>query len=409
MFQRLGGAAYRKDLINTIKLCEALGNPQNSFKSIHVAGTNGKGSTSHMLASVLQSAGYKTGLYTSPHLKSFTERIRINGEEVREQFVVDFVNTINPLITELNPSFFEITVAMAFQYFEKEKVDIAVIEVGMGGRLDSTNVITPELSVITNIGYDHAEFLGDTLELIAKEKAGIIKKNIPVVISERQLGIEKVFESFAREANSTLYFGDHYKAIQSNHSYSLYRGNEFLFEDVKIPLLGNYQTKNIPGVMMALEILSAKGFTINSNNILHGLENVIAQTNLKGRWQILAEKPLMICDTGHNEDGIKMVVEQLRKTPHKKLYVVMGVVKDKAIEAILKLWPKEAAYYFCEATIPRALDANILHEKAKAIGLKGEVVKDVNAAIAKAKASANSEDLIFIGGSTFVVAEIENL
>ncbi len=409
MFQRLGGAAYRKDLTNTIKLCEALGNPQNSFKSIHVAGTNGKGSTSHMLASVLQSAGYKTGLYTSPHLKSFTERIRIDGEEIREQFVVDFVNAINPLITELNPSFFEITVAMAFQYFAKEKVDVAVIEVGMGGRLDSTNVITPELSVITNIGYDHAEFLGDTLELIAKEKAGIIKKNIPVVVSERQAGIEEVFETVAMETNTKLRFGDHFKAIRSNNSYNLFRGNELLFEDVKIPLLGNYQTRNIPGVMMALEILSANSFTINSHHIRHGLENVIAQTNLKGRWQILAEKPLMICDTGHNEDGIKMVVGQLAKTPHKKLYVVMGVVKDKAIESILKLWPKEATYYFCEANIPRALDANILHEKAQAIGLKGEVIKDVNAAIAKAKAAADVDDLIFIGGSTFVVADIGNL
>lgn len=409
MFQRLGGAAYRKDLTNTIKLCAALHNPQNRFKTIHVAGTNGKGSTSHMLASVLQSAGYKTGLYTSPHLKSFTERIRINGEEIREQYVVDFVNQIDPLIKELNPSFFEITVAMAFQYFANEKVDIAVIEVGMGGRLDSTNIITPEISVITNIGRDHAEFLGDTLELIANEKAGIIKSQVPVVISERQHGIQDVFERVAKQKDSLLYYGDRFKASKLKSGYDLYQEGDLLFKNLQIPLLGDYQTKNIPGVLMALDILKKSEFHISEEAIQHGLENVIAQTRLKGRWQILGENPLIICDTGHNEDGIKQVVEQLKHTAYKNLHVVMGVVKDKAIEPILKLWPIEATYYFCEAKIPRALDANILYEKAKAIGLKGEAIKDVNAAIEKAKASADADDLIFIGGSTFVVADIENL
>lgn len=409
MFQRMGGAAYRKDLTNTIKLCAALNNPQNSFKTIHVAGTNGKGSTCHMLASVLQSAGYKTGLYTSPHLKSFTERIRINGEEIHEQFVVDFVNELEPLIQELKPSFFEITVAMAFQYFAHEHVDIAVIEVGMGGRLDSTNVINPEVSVITSIGVDHAEFLGATLELIAKEKAGIIKKNTPVVISERQVGIESVFKNMATEMNSRLCFGDQYQAIQFDSRYTLYRENEVLFENVKIPLLGNYQTKNIPGVLMTLEILAEKGFTIDPVHIRHGLEKVLEQTRLKGRWQVLSENPLTICDTGHNEDGIKMVVDQLSKIRYKNLHVVMGTVNDKDIDSILKLWPKDATYYFCEAKIPRALDANILFEKAKKIGLTGMAIKDVNAAIARANAAAGPNDLIFIGGSTFVVADIDNL
>jgi dihydrofolate synthase/folylpolyglutamate synthase len=270
-------------------------------------------------------------------------------------------------------------------------------------------VITPELSVITNIGYDHAEFLGDTLELIAKEKAGIIKRNIPVVISERQNGLEKVFTGVAKELNCTLHFGDTFKADRSEDAYNLYQDNKLLFEDVKIPLLGNYQIRNIPGVMMALKILEANNFNIEPNHIRHGLENVITQTQLKGRWQILSESPMMICDTGHNEDGIRMVVEQLKNIPHQNLHVVRGVVKDKAIESILKLWPTDASYYFCEAKIPRALDANILYEKAQAIGLKGEVVKDVNAAIAKARATADKNDVIFIGGSTFVVADIENL
>ncbi len=409
MFQRLGGAAYRKDLTNTIKLCAALNNPQNSFKTIHVAGTNGKGSTSHMLASVLQSAGYKTGLYTSPHLKSFTERIRINGEEIHEQFVVNFVNQLEPLIQELKPSFFEITVAMAFQYFANEQVDVAVIEVGMGGRLDSTNVITPEVSVITNIGYDHAEFLGDTLELIAIEKAGIIKSSVPVVISERQESLLPVFEKIVQEKNSPLYFGDVYKATRKNNRYTVYHETDIFLDAIDIPLLGNYQLKNIPGVLMVLDALRNHGFEISKNQIRHGLENVIAQTRLKGRWQILSENPWVICDTGHNMEGIQIVVDQLIAMPHQQLHVVMGVVKDKDIDSILKLWPAEAKYYFCEAEIPRALSADILCEKAAAVGLKGIVVKDVKEALAAARANAQPEDLIFIGGSTFVVAEIENL
>ena len=362
-----------------------------------------------MLASVLQSAGYKTGLYTSPHLKSFTERIRINGKEIDEQFVIDFVNQINPQIQELKPSFFEITVAMAFQYFASEQVDIAVIEVGMGGRLDSTNVITPEVSLITNIGYDHAEFLGDTLELIAKEKAGIIKPGVPVIVSERQPALESVFNTIANEKGSPLFFGDVYRAAPGEGGYCIHRREEITFDSIPIPLTGHYQTKNIPGVLMTLEVLINKGFSISRDQLRQGLENVITQTNLKGRWQILKENPLVICDTGHNEDGIRSVVDQLAKTPHQTLHVVMGVVRDKAIDSILRLWPADAKYYFCEANIPRALEATVLQEKARMQGLAGMVIKDVNEALDFACKQADPEDLVFIGGSTFVVAEIENL
>jgi dihydrofolate synthase / folylpolyglutamate synthase len=410
MFQRIGAAAYKPDLTNTIKLCEALENPQNKFKSIHVAGTNGKGSSSHMLASILQEAKFKTGLYTSPHLKSFTERIRINGDEVSETFVIEFVNRIRPLINELKPSFFEITVAMAFDYFAQQKVDIAVIEVGLGGRLDSTNVITPEISLITNIGWDHKELLGDTLEKIALEKAGIIKPGIPVVISERQDVIDDVFLAKAKEQNAAIYFAsDQFDASLINDKYQLFKDGNVVIRDVKFPLKGAYQSNNVRGVVNVIELLRKNRFRITDAMVKRGLQNVVRNTHLKGRWQLLKKRPLMICDTGHNIDGIEYVVHQLKSISYRKLHFVFGVVKDKAIDDILKILPAQATYYFCQAKLPRALDANELAKKASEFGLQGLVIPDVNEAKKTALKNASDDDLIFIGGSTFVVAEINEL
>jgi dihydrofolate synthase / folylpolyglutamate synthase len=410
MFQRIGAVAYKKDLTNTLALCQALGNPHLKFKSVHVAGTNGKGSTSHMLASVLQSSGYTTGLYTSPHLKNFTERIKVNGAEISQEFVVDFVNRIKPEIERIKPSFFEITVAMAFDYFSKCKVDIAVIEVGLGGRLDSTNVIIPEVSVITNIGFDHKDLLGDTLEKIAFEKAGIIKSGVPVVISQRQPEIEHVFKIKASEVNAELYFAsDEYNAALSIHGVEIARNNTPYISNLQLPLKGNYQTKNLPGVLRACDQLNTKGFTISKESLVKGLEQTVAQTGLKGRWQQLSTNPLIICDTGHNVDGIKQIVAQLKQQSFNTLHIVLGMVKDKDQLEVLALLPTHASYYFCQAKIPRALDATVLSELAHGCGLKGVVIADVNEAIQAAKRAAKQDDLIFIGGSTFVVAEIEAL
>ena len=414
MFQRVGAVALKNDLSNTVELCEALDNPQTKFKSIHIAGTNGKGSTSHMLASVLQSAGYKTGLYTSPHLKSFTERIRINGKEISKHFVVDFVNRIQPVIERVKPSFFEITVAMAFDYFVREQIDVAVIEVGLGGRLDSTNVITPELSLITNIGWDHTDLLGDTLEKIAAEKAGIIKKNVPVVVSEQQPGVEDVFRNKAAAETAPLYFASDEYTVQLRDD-----GQTILFDVLKkgqpyqtsiaLPLQGIYQQKNLAGVFRAIDILKDQGWTISNEQVLDGLMKVTLQTGLKGRWQKLGTNPLIVCDTGHNLDGVTQVVEQLKRLSYRQLFMIIGMVKDKDISGVLQLLPKNANYYFCQAAIPRALDANTLAAQARAQGLKGEVTPDVNEAMEQARAKASAEDVIFIGGSTFVVAEIDGL
>lgn len=410
MFQRVGAVAFKKDLTNTLALCAALDNPQHKFKTIHVGGTNGKGSTSHMLASVLQSAGYKTGLYTSPHLKSFTERIRINGCEVSQEFVVDFVNRMQPQIDKIRPSFFEITVVMAFDYFAQQRVDVAVIEVGLGGRLDSTNVITPELCVITNIGFDHMDLLGDTLEKIAGEKAGIIKKNVPVVISERQEEVSGVFSNKAGAENAPIIFANRTVKFLSSGRIrtvsSTYKGVPIEFS---FPLSGDYQEKNIRGVLTALEVLDRGTFKMDSEQVRHGLEQVINQTGLKGRWQILQDNPLVICDTGHNEEGIRAIVKQLSTYTYNNLYVVLGMVKDKDHNHVLELLPKEAHYLFCQANIPRALEARVLAEKARAFGLTGEVVPNVNQALNRALQKATPLDLVFIGGSTFVVAELENL
>jgi dihydrofolate synthase / folylpolyglutamate synthase len=410
MFQRIGAAAYKADLSNTIRLCDALGNPQDKFKSIHVAGTNGKGSSSHMLASIFQEAKYKTGLYTSPHLKSFTERIRINGVEVSETFIIEFVNRIQPLIDELKPSFFEITVAMAFEYFAQEKVDIAVIEVGLGGRLDSTNVITPEVSLITNIGWDHQDLLGNTLEKIAVEKAGIIKQGVPVVVSERQDGIDDVFLAKAKEQNAAIYFAsDQFDASLIDDKHQLFKDGNIAIRDVKFPLKGAYQSNNVRGVLNVVEVLRKKKFKITDAAVKRGLQNVVRNTHLKGRWQILKKRPLMICDTGHNIDGIEYVVHQLKAIPHKQLHIVFGVNKDKSIDEILKVLPLKARYYFCQAKLPRALDASALAKKAEEFGLQGHVIPDVNEAKKSALKNASDDDLIFIGGSTFVVAEINEL
>ncbi len=414
MFQRIGSSAYKPDLANTLRLCEAVGNPQTKFKSIHVAGTNGKGSTSHMLASVFQSAGYRTGLYTSPHLKDFTERIKINGIPVSPDYIIDFVNRMENTIEAIEPSFFETTVAMAFEYFVKEKVDIAIIEVGLGGRLDSTNVITPELSVITNIGWDHKDILGDTLEKIAFEKAGIIKKNIPVVISEKQSGIDKVFEDKAFAEHAPLYFAvDDYHVERYEEDGDVLlrvsKNNELIFEGLKLPLQGFYQQKNVAGVLKAIELMQVQGWSISIKALQRGLTLVAKQTGLKGRWQKLDDRPLVICDTGHNQDGITEIVKQIRAQKYDNLHMIIGMVKDKDISEILKLLPTEAKYYFCEAKIPRALDAALLKEQAASLGLVGVDIKDVNEAIKEARKNATVNDMIFIGGSTFVVAEIENL
>lgn len=409
MYQRVGNAAFRKDLTNTIRLCEFLNLPQHQFKSIHVAGTNGKGSSSHMMASVLQHAGYKTGLYTSPHLKDFSERIKINGETIDQNFVVRFVNKIKPVIDEIQPSFFEITVAMAFDYFAYHQVDIAVIEVGMGGRLDSTNVILPEVSLITNISMDHSQWLGETLPEIAAEKAGIIKDHIPVVISEKQEDIKDVFIKKASEHASALRFAsdDIQLAKEGEGFNALTQTGEIL--KLNPDLNGVYQKNNLAGVIRVLEILRTRSFLIPSEAIVDGIEAVSQTTGLKGRWQVLQTSPRVICDIGHNEAGVSLVVDQLSKESYNNLFIIWGMVEDKEVSKILKLLPNEASYTFCQASIPRAMPADTLLEEAAQCGLQGQVIADVNEALKSVIADASPTDLIFVGGSTFVVAELQGL
>lgn len=419
MFQRVGAPAFRKDLKSTIALCRHLGNPEKQFKSIHVAGTNGKGSSSHALAAIFQSAGYKTGLYTSPHLKSFTERIRINGQPISEELVVDFVAEQKDFLDELKPSFFEMTVGMAFWYFAEQKVDIAIVEVGMGGNFDSTNVIDPELSLITNIGFDHVQFLGDTLPLIAGEKAGIIKKNIPVVISETHPETKPVFVEKALEMDAVITFADElWRATKVSElaGKSDYRIEHFgksakaeaEFE-LTFGLSGNYQKYNLPGILEAVAQMRSQGWLIAEDAVQTGLENVTELTGLKGRWQTLSLSPRVICDTGHNEAGIREILDQLATYTYHKLWIIIGMVQDKDISKVLSMLPKTANYIFCEAKIPRALPALQLAEKANNHQLAGEIIPNVNDALAFARKNAVQDDLIFIGGSTFVVAEIEEL
>ncbi len=412
MYQRIGAAAYKADLNTTIEILNHLDNPQHNFRSIHIAGTNGKGSVSHSLASVFQEAGYKTALYTSPHLRDFRERIRINGEMISEDKVVSFIEKNKQKLEELELSFFEMTVAMAFDYFCKEKVDIAIIEVGMGGRLDSTNVIRPELSLITNISLDHVKFLGENETLIAAEKAGIIKEETPVVIGETQERSKDVFIAKAKEKNSSIYFADQIMECRKNETesieyqdFDIYKNNSLYLKNLQYPLLGNYQKKNLAAIICALDILKDK-FNLKDEDLLNGLAKVVTNTGLMGRWQLINKKPLAIADTGHNVAGINEVVKQLSETKFDKLHFVLSVVNDKDIEGILKLLPDYADYYFCKADIPRGLDAEILAEKARAIGLKGSVYPSVRQAYEAACRNAKDKDLVFVGGSNFTVAEV---
>lgn len=390
MYQKLGASAYRKDLTNTLLLAAYLGNPEKNVKTIHIAGTNGKGSTSSMLASVLQQAGYKVGLYTSPHLRDFRERIKINGQNISEEFVVNFIEKHKAFFEQNNLSFFEMTVGLAFDFFEEEKVDVAVIEVGMGGRLDSTNIITPFVSVITNIGLDHTQFLGNTLAEIASEKAGIIKPAIPVVIGEYTSETRRVFEKKAKETDSEIYFA-----------------SDLISDTPASDLTGKYQEKNKKTVLQTLKVLQQKNlFKISEDNITNGLLNVVKNTGLLGRWQILQENPKIICDTAHNKHGLEIVLEQLLQEKFDMLHIVLGTVSDKDLDSVLPLFPKEAAYYFCKPDVPRGLEAMVLQEKASCFFLIGKTYSSVNKALENAKKNASANDLIFVGGSTFVVAEV---
>ena len=390
MYQRVGSSAFKKDLSNTLKLATHLDHPELGFKSVHVAGTNGKGSSSHMIASVLQEAGYKVGLYTSPHLKDYRERIRINGLYISEEAVIDFIQNNKIFFEAESLSFFEMSVGMAFWYFAKEKVDIAVVEVGMGGRLDSTNIIIPEVSLITNIGKDHTQFLGTTLPEIAGEKAGIIKENVPVIISEKHPETQEVFIKTAEERNAAIVFAEELKA--PGH--------------LSTDLLGSYQEKNIKGVRAVIRQLISQGWKISEEHLREGLKNVRKNTNLRGRWDILQEFPKVICDTAHNSDGLKYVFNQLEDETFEHLHFVFGVVNDKDLDEVLPIFPKRATYYFCKPDVPRGLEAEKLMVKSIEFGLLGKVFNSVGEAYAAAIKAAGTKDLIFCGGSNFTVAEI---
>jgi len=415
MYQRIGAAAYKADLNNTLAICKALGNPEKKIKFVHVAGTNGKGSSSHMLAAILQQAGYKTGLYTSPHLVDFRERIKINGKMIPKTEVVKFVEDFKTIFENIEPSFFEWTVGLAFHYFAQQEVDVVILEVGLGGRLDSTNVIAPVACLITNIGYDHMNLLGDTLPKIAAEKAGIIKTKIPVVISQTQLDVISVFNETAKQLKAPIEFADkNYKLISSAYnkeflSITLLHKKTNTTHLYNLDLQGSYQIKNVMGVLNTTEILKQKGFIIEETDSINALAQVQKLTGLYGRWQILQENPLVIADTGHNEDGIKEVLDNLKRYTYKTLHFVLGIVNDKDISNILKLLPKDATYYFCKASIPRALDENELATLAKKNGLNGSTFKTVPEALQKAIKQAKVNDLIFVGGSTFTVADALSL
>lgn len=410
MFTRDGVSAFKKDLDRTIALCEALDNPQNRYKTIHVGGTNGKGSSSHMLASILAVAGYRTGLYTSPHLVDFRERIRVNGQQIDAQFVVDYVNSQRKLMDEVQPSFFEATVAMAFDYFASQRVDVAIIEVGLGGRLDSTNIIKPELCLITNIGMDHMNLLGDTLEAIAEEKAGIIKSGTPVVISETNPKIAPIFLAKARQENSHIVFADQlFKAKRLAKSTNTQRVEVTSGEGMRVldlDLTGSYQLKNIVGLLAVVQELRKLGFTITDQHLSDALRRVQQTTGLQGRWQTVSTDPLIICDTGHNEDGIKEVVKNLNEIHFKQLHIVIGAMRDKDLDHMLPYLPKDAVYYFSNPDMPRAMDASELAAKALAYDLQGQIYGSVSNALRAAKKAYKQGDLIFVGGSNFVVAEV---
>ena len=389
MFQRIGKQAFKKDLTNTLKLASHLKNPQDNFKSIHVGGTNGKGSVSNMLASIFQEAGYKTGLYTSPHLKDFRERIRIDGKQIPEETVVDFIEKNQNFLETNRLSFFEMTVGMAFDFFAKNKVDIAIIEVGLGGRLDSTNIITPELSIITNIGLDHTAFLGDSVEEIAVEKAGIIKKEVPVVIGEFEKTTSQIFKEKAMKLNSEIFFA-----------------KDFKFPKLESDLKGSYQKKNIETTLTSIKILKEGGWNLTEEAVTNGLLKVKLNTGFRGRWEVLNEKPKVICDTAHNAEGLKYVMKQLLEERYTNLHIVLGVVNDKDLSKILSLFPKTAQYYFARPNIPRGLAVKELLEQSKKHGLVGRPFSSVSKAYEAAIAAALDQDLIFVGGSNFTVAEI---
>ena len=413
MFHRVGPAAYKPNLDNTHLLCEAMGNPERGLRCIHIAGTNGKGSVSHMLASILQEAGYKTGLYTSPHLKDFRERIRINGQMVAEEWVADYVTRNKAILDNIKPSFFEMSTVMAFAYFKEMRTDIAVIETGLGGRLDSTNVLSPILSVITNIGMDHMNLLGDTIEKIATEKAGIIKKKSPVVIGEYLPATKGIFIEKANQEETEITFAaDHYSVHVVHHQLlgesmvlDIYKDNQLFLSGLACDLTGNYQYKNICTVLQCFENLKAS-LSLNEKHLRNGLLHVMKNTGLKGRWQILSRNPLVICDTGHNEPGIKEVMTMLSSISFNTLRIVLGVVDDKDLNKILDLFPTEATYYFCKADIPRGMNAEVLQAKADQFGLTGKTYSGVREALSMALHDSNEDDLIFVGGSTFTVAEI---
>lgn len=413
VFQHIGGSAYKPGFDNIVALEQELGEPHRRFRSVHVAGTNGKGSVSHMLAAVLQAAGYRTGLFTSPHLKDFRERIKVNGQMISEEEVVNFVEQYREAIDRIQPSFFEITTAIAFDYFAREQVDVAVIEVGMGGRLDSTNVIRPLASVITNISWDHAQFLGDTLEKIAGEKAGIIKEMTPVVIGESQIESQLTFITRAKECSAPILFADQlYRVV--DRQYVGVNQQQFTIESrldgetfaLTVDLLGDYQRKNILTVLTTLDVLNGSGgLTLPREAVVEGLASAAATTGLSGRWQVVNKAPLTVCDTGHNEGGLREIVAQIARQHYRKLYMVLGFVADKDLDKVLPLLPKEAHYLFTRAGIERALDEKLLAERAAAYGLLGETLPNVTTAVKRARELASPEDMIYIGGSTFIVAE----
>ncbi len=419
MYSRIGAAAYKEDLHNTIALCNALDNPQTKFKSIHIAGTNGKGSTSHMLAAILQQAGYKTGLYTSPHLKDFRERIKINGEMVAQDFVVEFVERTKLVSQQIEPSFFELTMCMAFDYFTVEKVDIAIIETGLGGRLDSTNIILPILSIITNIGYDHMTILGNTLEKIAAEKAGIIKQNTPVVIGEYLVETKPIFIEKARQCAAPIYFAQEEYVVadialsSQTLQCSVADTNHSIKENFTLDLNGIYQTKNLCAILLAEKILIQHGFIIDVDAEKYALANTKKLTGLFGRWDVIAQNPTVVLDVAHNEDGVKQVLEQLKLIKENSSLIdkplthfIIGMVKDKEVDKVLSLLPKDAVYYFTNAHIPRALPAAELKIKATIYNLKGDCFDDVNEALKAAKTIAALQDIIVVCGSVFLVGEV---
>ena len=413
MYSRIGPDAFKKDLTNTIRLCGFLGNPQTKFKSIHVAGTNGKGSVSHMLAAILQTAGYKTGLYTSPHLKDFRERIKVNGQMISEEFVVDFTEKIAPLIEELEPSFFEITVAMGFEYFAEQQADVAIIEVGLGGRIDSTNIITPQLSVITNIGWDHMNMLGNTLEKIAFEKAGIIKTGIPIVIGEILPETQSIFERVAKEKKSPLFFATQKRKVLNwkweKHGLEIEVAEEHKTDHkiYHLDLPGIYQTKNLLTVLETCYQFQQQGWEIDDEVINKGLKHAKKLTGLHGRWEIIHQSPLVVLDVAHNMEGIEQLTRQIEVTEHRQLHIIIGIVKDKEVEQILALLPKTAEYYFTKAQVPRAVPESELAKKAAKAELQGESFSEVNEALKAALQHAHEDDLILICGSVFLVGEVE--